>query len=119
MGTARWEQETIQAVERDRIRAEVERKRQELSLAEAEASARIRVLERELEARRLDVSALEAEQVVLEQRWRQQAEERRLLRQADVATPPGTASRTGRQGRRANPRSRRRPGKSATGKPQK
>ncbi len=59
MGTARWEKEAEVRKEERHRRAKSERARRELELAEAEVSARIALLQRELEARRSELSLLE------------------------------------------------------------
>lgn len=72
MGTLRWEKEQEIAAERERVRAEIVRKRQALKLAEAEAEARRHAIEQEIEARGLELAALEQEQETREKIWRSQ-----------------------------------------------
>jgi circadian clock protein KaiC len=80
MGTLRWEKEQEMAAERLRMRAEIEQRRQALSLAEAEAEARKQALEQEIEARRMELAALQ------EQAAR---EERRASQRAAIRREPG------------------------------
>jgi len=69
MGTLRWEKEREEEAERERVRAEIERRRQALQLAEAEAEARRQAIEREIEARRAELRALEDEKRRKEEAW--------------------------------------------------
>jgi len=85
MGTLRWEREQEMAAERERVRAEIERRRQALKLAEAEAEARRRAIEREIEARRLELAALK-EREAQEEMWRSQRRGIRRQRGGDQET---------------------------------
>lgn len=82
MGTMRWEKEQEMKAERERMRAELERRRQGLEMAEAEAQARKRAIEREVEARRIELAALEEERKVQEELWRSRS--RGIVRQREV-----------------------------------
>jgi len=83
MGTLRWERERQQQAERARARAELERKRQTLKLAEAEAEARKRAIEREIEARRMELDALQSEAETREEAWHRREAGTRRRRNTD------------------------------------
>jgi circadian clock protein KaiC len=83
MGTLRWQREAADRAERNRATAELRRKEQEIRLAEAELNARMQAIRRELELKRLEVSAL----MQADQRRRKEASQFRAAvrrrRQAD------------------------------------
>jgi len=83
VGTLRWERERAEEEERQRLEREIERKRREIELAQAETTGRIEALQRELEARRMDLTRLNEEQVTGERRHVVAAKEMRRLRDAD------------------------------------
>ena len=58
MGTARWQKETAEKTEQERILAEVEHKRREVALARAELTARIEALEQELKQKEAEAKLL-------------------------------------------------------------
>jgi len=58
MGAARWQKETAEKTEQERILAEVEHKRREVALARAELSAHIEALEQELKQKEAEAERL-------------------------------------------------------------
>jgi hypothetical protein len=68
VGTLRWEREKAEENELKRLEREMERKRREFELAQAETSGRMEALQREMEARRMDLTRLNEEQSEVERR---------------------------------------------------
>lgn len=84
MGTLRWEKENALIQEQQQIQFDVERKKRELELLEAETKARIESLNRELEAHRSDLEALEFERSKREKDWKNRQEENWRQRSGDA-----------------------------------
>mgnify|MGYP000867467316 FL=1 len=80
MGTARWERERADSLEKEKIRHETERKRRELEAFEAEIKEKIDTLAREVETRRSELNTLLEESELREKQWRQTTEDITSLR---------------------------------------
>jgi len=83
VGTLRWERERAEEDERKRQEREIERKRRELELAQAETNGRIEALQRELEARRVELDRLAEERAESERQRAASAKEIQRRRDAD------------------------------------
>lgn len=92
LGSMRWEKERAEALQRQRLRAEVEHKRRDAELAEAELEARVKLLQRRVEARRAELDLLQREQEEQETSWRRHTED---LIQRRVGTDRGSGGSDG------------------------
>lgn len=80
MGTLRMEKETERLLERNKQRTEVELKQRDLEHSEADIESHILKLQRELEAKRIELELLHKEAQIREQAWQQQEYKSRKLR---------------------------------------
>ncbi len=71
LGTLRWQKERLEMLDKERSRAELERKWHDAELAQVEVEARLKMLQRELEARRAELATLQKAREEQEEAWRQ------------------------------------------------
>ena len=83
MGSARWEKERAEALEKERARAMGERKQREQKVSEAEMLARMEVLKHQLETQRVELALLTAQQKAQEEEWRIRQKDLGEMRDAD------------------------------------
>lgn len=88
MGTARWEKETAEQLERERERTEMERKRQELEIEEAEVAHQMAALQAQLEMKKSELALLTRQQALREKHWVERREALVSRRGGEIKSEP-------------------------------
>ena len=86
MGTLRAEKENEEAIERQKIRAQLFAKQRDLEKAEIEMKLRSEALQSELELKRGEIALFKQEASLREKQWSDRFDARRLSRGADEDT---------------------------------
>jgi circadian clock protein KaiC len=105
MGVARWEREQAEQATWERTQVAADVKRLDLQLAQVEAAARLQVIQSEMNARSVEISANAAASGAAKALLQSDRETVSKMRHADAAPAPGRAKKG--KARRGTPRGRR------------